>query len=165
MRRRKAARLTGFDYSTPGAYFVTICAHGGRTIFAETRSGKLELNTSGRAVESCWVEIPVHFDSVELDAFVVMPNHVHGVVVLTAASGPALPTIVGSFKSAASRAISLIRRGASRGPVWQRGYYERVVRSDAELEAIREYVIGNPAVWCVDPRARRTSLSASAPWL
>ena len=156
---RKRARLPHFDYATPGAYFVTICAHRRMQIFGRCVDDELRPTAAARTVERCWVAIPVHFPSVGVDAFVVMPNHVHGVLLLGEDTHP-LPTVVGSFKSAVSRALKSGR------PVWQRGYYERVVRGENELEAIRRYILENPSAWPWDPEnPARSQIAATAPWL
>lgn len=150
-------RLPGHDYRREGAYFVTVCTHRRRLLFTERRLTD--------AVESCWDAIPAHFP-VQLDVFVAMPNHVHGILWLERA-GHARPlqVVVGSFKSAATRAINRLR-GTPGGTVWQRGYHERVVRDEDELEALREYVVGNPAVWDADPENPvRSPGEARAPWL
>jgi len=141
----------------PGAYFVTVCTHRRASLFGSA--------AAAIAVQACWDEIPSHFP-VELDAFVVMPNHVHGIVVLPRV-GHARPlqTIVGTFKSAAARSVNRLR-GTPGEPVWQRGYFERVVRSERELEALRGYVLNNPDAWYADPENPcRTARLASAPWL
>jgi len=150
-------RLPDYDYSSAGAYFVTICAHRRAPIFVSLKAT--------HAVHACWGEIPSHFP-VELDAFVVMPNHVHGIVaLLRAGHARPLQTIVGTFKSAAARSINRLR-GTPGEPVWQRGYFERVVRSERELKILREYVLNNPAAWNADPEnPHRTARLASAPWL
>jgi putative transposase len=150
-------RLPGHDYSSPGAYFVTVCTHRRALLFAEAPAIE--------AVQACWIEIPSHF-AVELDAFVVMPNHVHGIVLIQRAGhARPLPTVIGSFKSAVARSINLFR-GTRGEPVWQRGYYDRVIRDERELEALRQYVVSNPASWNADPEnPTRTTTPASALWL
>jgi putative transposase len=150
-------RLPGYDYSSAGAYFITVCAYRRALLFNHAKAAA--------AVEACWEEIPSHYP-VDPDAFVVMPNHVHGILLFTRA-GHARPLqiVVGSFKSATARAINGLRNtpGAS---VWQRGYYERVIRSDNELETFREYIASNPTAWDADPEnPRRTTGDAHAPWL
>jgi len=166
MPRRKTLRLRSFDYSGTGAYFITVCAHRRSPIFGRCAGGELRLSGAGLAVVKCWDEIPAHFPSVELDAFVVMPNHVHGILFLVRAGhAPPLQTVVGSFKSAAAREVNGLR-GTGGNPVWQRGYYERVVRSEEELEAIRQYVSDNPRGWTSDPEnPSGTADPVSAPWL
>lgn len=150
-------RLPGYDYTSPGAYFVTVCTYRRAVLFAEAPAID--------AVQACWIEIPSHFP-VELDAFVVMPNHVHGILVYSRAGhARPLPAVVGSFKSAVARSINLLR-GTQGEPVSQRGYYDRVVRDERELEALREYISNNPASWDDDPEnVCRAARPASAPWL
>jgi len=161
---RKRSRLQTFDYRAAGAYFVTICAHRRKEIFACSVDDELRPAAAAFAVERCWAEIPAHFLAVDIDVFVVMPNHVHGILLL-GEGAPALPTVVGSFKSAVSREIHA-RLGVSNTPVWQRGYYERIVRSEDELEAIRRYILDNPLVWASDPENPAASrILGSAPWL
>lgn len=126
----------------------------------------MRLNHSGECVAACWRAIPKHFELVRLDEFVVMPNHVHGILFIidveathtsplqapTGASGPrrgSLSAIVGSFKSAASRQINELSRTAV-GPVWQRNFYEHVIQGDAELTRIRQYIANNPVQWELD---------------
>jgi len=130
--------------------------------------GVVRLNDYGKVVEDCWRQIPSHNSMVELDVFAVMPNHLHGILVLvhdapsrgTACRAPtdtfgqpipgSLPTLIRSFKSAATRGINLLR-GTPGGRVWQRGYYERVIRNERELSAVRRYIAYNPLRWELDP--------------
>jgi REP element-mobilizing transposase RayT len=83
IHRRRSIRLQGYDYSQAGAYFVTICTHNRQCLFGGIADRKMRLNDAGRVVQQCWDRIPTHFPHVELDGFVVMPNHVHGIVVIT----------------------------------------------------------------------------------
>lgn len=160
---RKRSRLPTFDYRTPGAYCVTICAYRRKAIFGCCVDDELRPTAAALAVERCWAEIPVHFGTVDIDVFVVMPNHVHGIL-LFEDGAPTLPTVIGSFKSAASRDIRMLSSLTS-VPVWQRGYYERVVRTEEELEAIRRYVLENPSAWTADPEnPARSGILGSAPW-
>jgi REP element-mobilizing transposase RayT len=159
-------RLAGFDYSRFGAYFVTICLQDQHTLLSDVVDGCVQLTSAGQIVERCWNEIPRHYPYVALDAYVVMPNHMHGVLALTepagaglmepvaagltepVAAGHARPlqplsAIVGSFKSAVTKQIGK--------PIWQRSYWDRIIRSDAELHTIRAYIEDNPSRWPVDP--------------
>ena len=143
-------------------------------------AGEIRLNGFGRTAKASWEEIPAHFPGVELDTFAVMPNHVHGIVVigrhdpratrcgsptpsptprapraspLRGAAGPgrgSVGAIVGSYKSAVSKRINRSRGTAGRS-VWQRNYYEHIIRDDADLNRIREYIWDNPAPWHEDP--------------
>ena len=130
----------------------------------------MRLNEAGRIVEKVWREIPDHFDNVATDAFVVMPNHVHGIIVITddyvgarhasplhrarEPSKPTLGTIVGSYKSAVAKQVNR-SRGTSATPVWQRNYYEHVIRNEKSLHDIRHYIIHNPSKWADDPENPR----------
>jgi REP element-mobilizing transposase RayT len=174
---RRSIRLAGYDYSQAGDYFVTICVHDRMCLFGEIINGEMRLNDAGKIVKQCWDEIPAHFPHVVLDEYVVMPNHVHGIIILvnsdvgaTHASplhdaspqrnnvssarprGPqrhSIASIVGSFKSATTKRINE-HRGTPRLPVWQRNYYEHIIRNDESLNRIREYIITNPLRWHTD---------------
>jgi len=140
--KRQHIRLAGCDYSRVGAYFVTLCAVDRKCLFGEIVADAMRLNQIGTVVASCWGEIPKHFPNVTLDEFVVMPNHLHGILLLgDAVAGHArpLPVIVGSFKSAVSRLAGF--------PVWQRSYWDRIIRSEAELNQARRYTGENPSRW------------------
>jgi putative transposase len=172
---RSSARLKTFDYTSNAAYFITVCANVRANIFGEIVDGEMQLNDSGRIVWECWNAISEHFPHVELDAFIAMPDHVHGIVLISQPSdknergtvvvgathasplrpdtalerpnGPkkrSLGSIIGSFKSAASKRINE-SRGLPGTPIWQRNYWDRVIRDDRELEETRKYILENPA--------------------
>ncbi|KAA0206229.1 transposase [Candidatus Uhrbacteria bacterium] len=165
---RRSIRLPSFDYASSGAYFVTIGAYQRECLFGEIVDGGMVLNEIGRIVRDGWDGIGEHFSNVKTDEFVVMPNHVHGVIWLdgscphvgaTHASplpkGPSsgsVGAIIGSFKSAVTKRVN--EMNPLFGPVWQRNYYERVIRSDAELDAVRQYIRDNPAKWEEDPERK-----------
>ena len=122
----------------------------------------LQLSDVGCIVEKCWAEIPNHFPHVVLDEYVIMPNHIHGIIIINATGSPVGPThaapgpgrqsigaIVGAFKSAATKCINQCRDSPG-VTLWQRNYYERVIRDDRELDAIRQYIADNPARWSED---------------
>lgn len=131
-------RLPTCDYKGPGAYFVTICTHGQVCRFGEIVEGAMKLSNEGLVLESAWQNLPQHFAHVVLDAFVIMPNHVHGILVFSE-PGPTLGTVVGGFKSEVSRRL--------RVRVWQRYYYDHVIRSEKALNQIRLYIANNPMCW------------------
>jgi REP element-mobilizing transposase RayT len=140
---RRSIRLRGYDYSKPGAYFVTICTHD--------RESSLETASVAGLVTAAWADLPWRCPGVALDEFIVMPNHVHGIIVLTgaASSAPTLGEVVRAFKSLS--AIEANRaRGAEGQPFWQRNYYEHIVRDDDELRIIRQYIRSNPSMWETD---------------
>ena len=155
---RRSIRLKGFDYTRENAYFVTICTQNQACLFGEIVNGQIRLNDAGRVAQMMWKAIPAHFPHVEIDAWIVMPNHVHGIIIIVGAthaspqSGPpkgSLGAIVGSYKSAVSRQINQLHRtpGAT---VWQRNYYEHIIRDAAALDRIRKYISDNPAHWAED---------------
>jgi putative transposase len=173
---RRSIRLPDHDYTSPGAYFVTIRTHQGKLLFGEVVDGEMRLTEWGQLVSDCWLQIPEHFAHVKLDTWVVMPNHLHGILVIInpvvgaqhAAPLPPAPlppaplpsrrtniqsgslgAIVRSFKSAVTRRINRMW-GTPGTPVWQRNYYEHIIRNDAALERIREYIQHNPARWSED---------------
>ena len=157
--QRRSMRLRGYDYSQAGAYFVTICTHHRVSTFGEVVGGEIRLNLCGQAVVECWCQLPDHYPHARLDAFVVMPNHMHGIIGLIDDVGAGLkpaPTqrhplseIVRGFKTFSSRRINQLRHSPG-VPVWQRNYYEHVVRNDSDLDAIRKYIVDNPAKWTDD---------------
>jgi REP element-mobilizing transposase RayT len=163
-------RLPEYDYAGPGAYFVTICTHERRVLFGAMVDREMRLSPPGEIVLDCWNAIPDHFAHVALDAFVVMPNHVHGILLFRdhqrrgmACHAPtttvkrrfskppagALSAVLGSFKSASTRGINRLR-GIPGAPIWQRNYHEHVIRNETDLDAIRQYVVDNPLRWHLD---------------
>jgi putative transposase len=152
--RRRSVRLKGHDYAEPGAYFVTVCTRHRACLLGHVMNGEMHLNEAGQIAQRCWEEIPHHFPLVELDAFVVMPNHAHGMIVIqgrgeasnvplhvpkttwTSDASPlrqcpngtqsgSLSAIVQNLKSVSTRRMNAAR-GTPGTPVWQRNYYEHV---------------------------------------
>jgi REP element-mobilizing transposase RayT len=149
--QRRSVRAPAYDYATPGAYYITVVTENRVCLFGAVQDDRFVADPAGAVVARIWHELPGRFPSLDLDRFVVMPNHVHGVLWLTetsVAQRVSLSAAVGAFKSLAAREINaLIGRT---GSVWQRGYYERVVRNEAELTAIRRYIDQNPPRWALD---------------
>ena len=141
MRNRRSPRLQSHDYASPGWYFLTLCSKERRCIFGTVQDESVVHSEAGKAVARAWVQIPALHPSYLIDAFVVMPNHLHGILVHHGGATP-VPTVVGLFKSRASRLA-----GAS---LWQRSFHDRVIRDEAELTAFREYVQTNPLRWTLD---------------
>lgn len=156
---RRSIRLAGFDYSQPGAYFVTICTHN--------RELSLEAEAVKTAVLTAWDSLPGRFPHVALDKFVVMPNHVHGILMFgfvaesaeatvvassggAASSAPTLGRVVRAFKSVSAIEANRIT-GRSGQPFWQRNYYEHIIQDEDELNIIRQYIQDNPLKWDEDP--------------
>jgi REP element-mobilizing transposase RayT len=147
---RSSIRLKGYDYSQAGGYFVTVCTQDRKCLLGKVVNRKSKLNEFGKIVESVWLDLPKHHRHIELDSFVVMPNPVHGVIIIVGAGfKPAptknphpLPEIVPSFKTFSSRRINQMRvtPGVT---VWRRNYYENIIRNEDELNRIRESIIEN----------------------
>jgi putative transposase len=158
--RRHSIRLPEYDYRQAGAYFITAVAHGRAALFGEIASGEARLSEFGKIVEDEWRKSSIIRREINLDVFVIMPNHIHGVVNIIDAgvgatgrsplrSGPpprSLGAFVAGFKSAVTKRVNDLRHTPGL-PVWQRNYYEHVVRNDEELLRIREYVLNNPVDW------------------
>jgi putative transposase len=163
IHHRRSIRLKDYDYSQAGAYFITICTQNRECLFGEIINGKMILNGYGEMVLKCWSDLPNHYYNLILDSFVLMPNHLHGIMYIPVNVGaglkPAptraskkthgLPEFVRALKTFSARRINEIRNtpGIS---VWQRNYYERVIRDESELNKIREYIINNPLNWETD---------------
>ena len=180
IHRRRSIRLREFDYSAAGGYFVTTCVHNRECLFGEVCDDVMVLNDAGGLVESVWNDLVKRFPTIELDAFVVMPNHVHFIVNIVNAAikdgegqdragrdrAPTLDEIVRVFKSISAAQVNrlLSRTGQ---PLWQRNYYERVIRNDSELYGFRDYIIHNPLKWPDDKEnpilIRRGAASARPP--
>ena len=160
---RHSIRLKHYDYSSPGAYFVTICTQNRECLFGEIVARKMVLNDAGKIVADEWIKTGDIRDEIELDAWVVMPNHFHGIVMIRRGDRPVAPTptplpgprpksigsLMSGFKSTVTKCINKIRQtpGIS---VWQRNYYEHIIRNETELDNIRQYIIDNPLNWQSD---------------
>ena len=199
-------RLKEYDYSNPGAYFITICTKNGNCLFGEIEDGRMNLNGAGKIIETEWKDLPKRFSFAQLDEFVIMPNHIHGIIILTdrgqksennisnsrgeprvrpvsvhqnhdwpdswhcqkqgeykirpyrfrprGTLAGSLGRVIQAFKSVSTcEYIAGVRHCHGtpfRGKLWQRGYYEHVVRNAGELNRIREYIVNNPAGWFFD---------------
>jgi len=169
-KHRRSIRLKDYDYSQMGAYFVTICTHKRECLFGEIHQDAMVLNELGKIAHTNWMATPDHFAHVELDAFVVMPNHVHGILLfqferdlqkpnsptplkkescLVGAETGSLGAVVGSYKASVTKRVNLILNQQAQ-VIWQRNYFERVIRNKQELLAIRTYIQNNPLKWQLD---------------
>jgi putative transposase len=165
---RRSIRLRSMDYSQPGAYFVTICTFQKQSIFGTVENGCVHLNPIGEIARACWVDIARHFPGVNVGTFVVMPNHMHGILAieerarravplrneerLEAFRGPvpgSVPTMVRSYKSSVTRLVrdSVGNRAMQ---VWQSNYFERVLRDGDEFANASRYILENPSMWHLD---------------
>jgi REP element-mobilizing transposase RayT len=186
VHHRRSIRLKGYDYTRPGAYFITIVTHHRQRLFGRILHRRMRLTPFGEIALEAWLQTVLHQPAVALDAFVVMPDHFHGIVIIrdgrvgddaarttdrrgtacrasvadidirTAHRAPidtterfgrpvpgSIPTIVRSFKSAVTKRINE-RRGTPGAPVWQRNYWERIIRDEFAFGRIRRYIIANP---------------------
>lgn len=188
IHHRRSIRLKGYDYTQAGAYFITICSHQREHVFGEIVNGEMKLNKFGLVAKQQWEKLPERFPNIELGAFILMPNHEHGIIQIiererrgtadTSRKGIAgnlrnldedssryaltknqqkfgkmipnsIPTILRSYKSAVAYRINLMR-GVKAAPVWQRNYYDHIVRNEKELELITKYIDYNPLNWQLD---------------
>jgi len=203
-QHRRSIRLRGYDYAQAGVYFVTIVIQDRACLYGEVVDGRMRLNDAGRMVGAEWDALCPRFINIDLDAFVVMPNHIHGVVIITGTIGtdgstvgaplvgaqtpsaivgaplvgaqsttgaqstgpigasrattrvaPTLGKIIGAFKSsttvAYTRGVKMHGWSPFRGRLWQRNYFEHIVRDEGSLHRIRQYIAANPAHWTDDP--------------
>ncbi|WP_027369977.1 transposase [Desulfovermiculus halophilus] len=168
IHNRRSIRLPGYDYSQAGAYFVTVCAHNRACLFGKITAERMNKNALGRTAANCWEEIPVHYPHAALDAFVIMPNHVHGILYIKrsvvgcehgdgknavhhkpqpAGTSKTLGSIIRGFKIGVT---TWARRHTELKTLWQRGFYEHIIRNDDDLNMIREYILTNPQNWTKD---------------
>ena len=187
---RRSIRLHGYDYSQPGIYFITLCTYNRECLFGEILNGEMRLNEFGKIANQCWLEIPNHFPQTQLDEYIIMPDHIHGIIVLNDFVGvqnvgtknvgakivgakivgaknfsplpmPTPEQNITPFRSP-SKTIGSIIRGFKIGVtkwfrqntdiyvVWQRNFYEHIIRNEDELNRIRQYIIDNPKKWKTD---------------
>lgn len=186
---RRSIRLKDYDYTQEGAYYVTVCVNEdiyrgnprctgvahcrgasrsalnrNRNIFGEIKNGKMILNVTGQIVHDSWQWLEKQYEYVELDEFIVMPNHLHGIICInnikndntrndqggsrTAPTNKRKPLgrLIGAFKTVSTKQINAIRNTPG-ARLWQRNFYEHVIRTESDLARIREYIINNPANW------------------
>ena len=160
MRNRKPNRLKYYDYSNAGWYYVTICTKHHKTHFGMVKQDKMILNDAGKIVDGCWNKIESLHKNVELDYYVIMPNHIHGIIVINVVGDAkfASPTpdrtkmelcnLIQQFKRAVSLQIKSMN--LKQNFCWQRSFYDRIIRSENELFNIRQYIEQNPLKWELD---------------
>jgi putative transposase len=177
---RKKHRLSSDLYQSPGAYFVTICAHERHSTLGWINNDSLIETPLGRLAHRCWLDLPTHWAKLSLDAFVVMPNHVHGIILITvqqagrtsaAPTGeapllaPSIPKVMQAYKAAVARSA---RAGHMHGAsaIWQRGYYDHIIRDESDLHRVREYILSNPLAWALDrENPQRVALNPFYAWI
>lgn len=154
VRWRRNPRLPGYDYQQPGAYFVTVCLLDRLRLLGKVVNGRMQESPAGQMVRSVWEAMPERYEGVEVDEFIVMPDHIHGIIILTGAGSPSslsLPPVVQRFKSLTTtryrEAVVSSDWTPYRGSLWQRNYYDHIIRDAAELNRIRQYIRENPLRW------------------
>ena len=162
-QHRRPIRLQGYDYSSGDMFFVTINTKDHVCLFGEIISGEMYLNAVGKIVLYEWERLEFRFPQIQIIAFVIMPNHIHGIILINDGSAEAnhglrvtsgwggptrgsLGVIVGQFKSRVTKRL-LSQPDWSKTPVWQRNYYEHIIRNQDELERIYQYIQANPINW------------------
>ncbi len=174
---RRSIRVLGYDYSSEGWYCVTICVENKKCMFGNIEQNNMILNHIGKIIDYHWRKLPIHFKNIELDQYQIMPNHFHGIIhIMVGAkhSGAAdtttclnandnasplqmpcgtkrgsLGAIIQNFKSVTSRKINKINKTRSTH-VWQRNYWEHIIRDEKDLNRIRKYIFENPLKWTDD---------------
>jgi putative transposase len=150
IHHRRSIRLKDYDYSQPGAYFITTVTHNNEELFGEIRDGKMYLSAAGKILLHVWLDLPLHYPNVCLDAYCIMPDHVHAIIqfqpVGRGEKAVPLSEIVRALKTFSSKRINILRKRTGQ-PVWQRNYYEHIIRDNGEWERIREYITNNPLEW------------------
>ena len=187
VHHRRSIRLKGYDYTREGGYFITACTHNHENLFGEIVNGEMRLNELGQIVQFTWEDLVNYVNGIELDEFVIMPNHIHGIIIIVGVVGAGLepaptepaptepahtepthtepahtesaptksaPTtplseIVRQLKTFSARRINVVRNTPGT-PVWQRNYYEHIIRNDQSYMNIAEYIRDNPAQWEAD---------------
>ena len=170
---RGSIRLKDYNYAREGAYYVTVCVGDRKCLLGDMRNAEVILNGAGKMVLRDWKELPQRFPNIEMDEFIVMPNHLHGIINIVSVDAmnhvgagsprpnddegrgnraPTLGQIVAYFKYQSTKSINARTGGVipARTPypkIWQRNYYEHIIRTETDLNKIREYIKTNPAMW------------------
>ena len=155
MNDRKPNRLPGYDYSQGGYYFVTVCTKCRREWFGAIKNNEMILNEYGIIAKKAWLEISWHFKNIELNEFVIMPDHMHGIIIikngyvgnrhacsLQKPQYHTLPVVIGSYKSGVARCVHKMKDGTGFG--WQKSFYDHIIRNENSLIQAREYILNDP---------------------
>ncbi len=158
MLDRKRTRLKEFDYSSSNYYFVTICTKNKTDLFGDIIEETMNLNKLGESVRECWVSVENHFTNVEINEFIVMPNHFHAIVIIDGAVRLRLPQpdrkitkyslsqIIAFFKYQSTKSINEFHQTTG-VKIWQRSFYDRIIRNEKELYKIQNYIRYNAVKW------------------
>jgi len=162
LKSRRSIRLKGYDYSLPAAYFVTICSKEKGEVFGAIKDGQMELNQIGNLIRRCWLWLPEQYDYIKLDEWIVMQDHMHGIINMLedcrcgSRTGPtnkctrkSLGRLIGAFKTLSTKRINRVFMTPGM-MIWQRNYYKHIIRNEAKLNQIRNYIVSNPERWQFD---------------
>ncbi len=152
IHRRQSIRLKEYDYATEGAYFITLCCKDKICRFGEIVDSRMNLNECGKVIYNEWMNLPNRFPKVTIDSFQIMPNHLHGVIVLEDGGNAKISEIIGAFKSISFRKCLDIykKENLKMGVLWQRNYFEHIIRNDDSWKLIDEYIFSNTERWAED---------------
>ena len=175
-------RMYDYDYRNPGGYFFTINSWHKRNVFSQVVKGDLSLCDQGKIIEACWLQLPKHFNNIDLGIFVIMPNHFHGILIINysmvgskhasnlpnsdrnlpipspkpdfkekkkGAKAGSLSAIIQSFKSASTKLIH--KNLGTNDHIWQRSFYDHIIRNEFEFQKIHDYIVNNPYNWPSEP--------------
>ncbi len=161
---RLSTRLKDYNYSSEGAYYVTVCANNRECVFGNAQNGEMIMNDTGKMIDRWWRELPRKYNMIEIDEYKIMPNHMHGIITIVGAGfprpdtfirmddkgrgnrAPTLGQIMAYFKYGTTKQINAIRNTPGIR-LWQRNYYDHIIRDEESLNKIREYIINNPVHW------------------
>ncbi|MFV9507890.1 MAG: transposase [Oscillochloridaceae bacterium umkhey_bin13] len=172
---RQTTRLRGYAYNSTGIYYVTICTESKGNIFGYKSDASITLNEIGKIAQTTWLSLTEHYSNIYLDTFIIMPDHVHGIITLLYPTNSdcinlnvligtsdepkhmqnsfpkplqpgSLPVIVRAFKSSVTREVNILR-GTPGATLWQGRYYDHIIRNDTDLARIRRYIVTNPDRW------------------
>jgi putative transposase len=166
IHNRKSIRLKGYDYAQAGLYFITICCQNKIHRFGHIENATMNLNEFGTVAYNEWIKLSERFPNIQLDVFQIMPNHMHGIIELNVRAGftpapnnldigasarvaPTVGDIVGAYKSLVANGCLDIYKSKNKtmGKLWQRNYYEHIIRNEKAYHNISEYIIANPVKW------------------
>jgi putative transposase len=149
IHHRRSIRLKEFDYSQPGAYFMSTNTIGRKPVFGKINNIEMLMNDFGMIVEKVWSGLPRHYPQIEIDDYCVMPDHFHGIIKINEIQNgkpTSLSEFIRAFKSFSSREINLSMNSQGT-PIWQRNYFEHVIRTEKDMSRIRQYILDNPIRW------------------
>lgn len=167
-KNRSSIRLKNYDYSKNGLYFITICTQNRINLFGKITNDVMQLNNAGENANKCWKNIPKHYPSVKLHEFVTMPNHIHGILEITVGAEyfppnkehfpskkerlppTSLGNIIKGYKIGVTKWFQKNKNQKIGQSIWQRNYWEHIVRDEKDYNNISEYIINNPLSWNLD---------------